>query len=224
MPRVTNLPLWKRCPEGTKGVSELRHKRSHFVPLTHPIKTEKGRRTASLLFMCHQGSARLCAFLRRQNLTTAIHAGLQVDVVRTTQFAGVLVFDVGRSLQGVSRAAHTALGRARFSLRYSHSRYSMYGRHISTASKAAETDMHQFRKLGGLIHGLTGFDQSLTAFFAHRTRFANIRDRVSPRPPARSMFPAMQLPPIFARQAAPSWPPYSPAYPPQPRCHTAPDG
>jgi hypothetical protein len=66
----------------------------------------------------------LCAFLRRQNLATTIHAGLQVDVVRTAQFAGILVFNVGRGLQRISRTAHAALGRRGFSFRNSHFMYS----------------------------------------------------------------------------------------------------
>ena len=60
------------------------------------------------------------AFLRRQHLAAAIHAGLQVDVMRTAHFAGVLVLDIGRGLERVGRAAHAALGRRGFSFWHSH--------------------------------------------------------------------------------------------------------
>ncbi len=32
-------------------------------------------------------------FLRRQNLAATVHTGLQIDMMRAAQFAGVLVFD-----------------------------------------------------------------------------------------------------------------------------------
>src|SRR5690606_10409313 len=75
---------------------------------------EKGR-TSRPSISADAENADLRVFLRRQNLATAVHAGLQVDVVRTAQFARVLVFDVGRTLQSVCGTAHTALGRGRFS-------------------------------------------------------------------------------------------------------------
>ena len=43
-----------------------------------------------------------------EHLPAAIHAGFQVDVVRTAQFAGILVLDIGRGLQRVGRTAHAA--------------------------------------------------------------------------------------------------------------------
>ena len=46
--------------------------------------------------------------LRLQNLSAAIHAALEVDVVRTAQFARILVLDVSWRLEGVGRAAHSA--------------------------------------------------------------------------------------------------------------------
>src|SRR5262245_13773539 len=55
-----------------------------------------------------------------EDLPAAIHAGLQVDVVRAAQFARILVLDVGRLLQRVRRAAHAAPGRRGFSFRNSH--------------------------------------------------------------------------------------------------------
>ncbi|SOR28840.1 protein of unknown function [Methylorubrum extorquens] len=58
--------------------------------------------------------------LHLQNLTAAVHAGLQVDVVRTAQFARVLVLDIGRGLEGVGGAAHAATGGGGLSLRNGH--------------------------------------------------------------------------------------------------------
>ena len=54
-------------------------------------------------------SARLEAFLHLHDLAAAIHAGLQVEVMRTVKFAGRLVLDIGIALQGVMSAAHVAL-------------------------------------------------------------------------------------------------------------------
>src|SRR3954466_9888558 len=45
-------------------------------------------------------------FLGLQDLAALVHAGLEVEVVRTAQFARILVLSVGRLLQGVRRAAH----------------------------------------------------------------------------------------------------------------------
>src|SRR5271165_6072861 len=46
--------------------------------------------------------------LRLQNLAAAIHAAFEVDVVRTSQFARILVLDIGRRFEGVGGAAHAA--------------------------------------------------------------------------------------------------------------------
>ena len=50
----------------------------------------------------------LNVLLGLQDLAATIHAGLEIDVMRTAQFAGVLVLDVGRLLERVGRAAHAA--------------------------------------------------------------------------------------------------------------------
>jgi hypothetical protein len=55
-----------------------------------------------------------------KNLAAAIHAGLQIDMVGTTQFARILVLDVGRGLQGIGGTAEAALHAGGFSLRNSH--------------------------------------------------------------------------------------------------------
>lgn len=60
------------------------------------------------------------SLFRLQHLPAAIHAGLQVYVVRTAQLAGILVFHIGRSLERIGRTAHPPLRRRRFSFRYSH--------------------------------------------------------------------------------------------------------
>src|SRR6266436_5928441 len=49
-----------------------------------------------------------------ENLPSPIHAGLEVDVMRAAQLSGILVFDVGRLLEGVGGPAHAAPGRRRF--------------------------------------------------------------------------------------------------------------
>src|SRR3954463_2599497 len=52
-------------------------------------------------------SAKPCSgFFLLQNLTALVHAGLEVEVVRAAQFAGILVLGIGRLLQGIRRAAH----------------------------------------------------------------------------------------------------------------------
>src|SRR5215471_6463439 len=43
---------------------------------------------------------------RLQHLPATIHAGLEIDVVRTAQLARILVFDIGRGLEGVRGASH----------------------------------------------------------------------------------------------------------------------
>ncbi|MBB4241267.1 hypothetical protein GGD54_001987 [Rhizobium tropici] len=48
MPRVTNLPLWGRCPERDRGGYQPHGTQTAASPAQAPIKTEKGRRTASL--------------------------------------------------------------------------------------------------------------------------------------------------------------------------------
>src|SRR6266481_6119437 len=41
-----------------------------------------------------------------QNLAALVHAGLQIEVVGTAQFTGILVLDIGWLLQRICRAAH----------------------------------------------------------------------------------------------------------------------
>src|SRR6185295_10008107 len=45
-----------------------------------------------------------------EHLPAAIHAGLEVDVVRAAQFARILVLDIGWLLQRIGGAAHAAPG------------------------------------------------------------------------------------------------------------------
>src|SRR5438477_2939776 len=45
-------------------------------------------------------------FLRLQDLPALIHSGLQVEVMRPPQLAGILVLDIGRLFQRIRRAAH----------------------------------------------------------------------------------------------------------------------
>ena len=50
--------------------------------------------------------ARSGFFLGLQDLPALVHAGLQVEVMRAAQFAGILVLGISRLLQRVRRAAH----------------------------------------------------------------------------------------------------------------------
>ncbi|CAH1670329.1 hypothetical protein BOSEA31B_13547 [Hyphomicrobiales bacterium] len=68
----------------------------------------------------HPGQSASGVGLDLEHLTAAIHAALQVDMVRAAQLAGVLVFDIGGLLQRVGRAAHATLRRRRLSLRNGH--------------------------------------------------------------------------------------------------------
>src|SRR3546814_5984659 len=47
-------------------------------------------------------------FLDLQDLPTAIHAGLQVDVVRAVQLAGIRALDIGVGLDPVRSEEHTS--------------------------------------------------------------------------------------------------------------------
>src|SRR6266545_4401992 len=70
-----------------------------------------------------------------EHLPALVHAGLQVDVVGTAQFAGILVLDVGRPLQGVGGPAHPAPRRRCFSLGDGHCRTPL-GRPTLSESRA----------------------------------------------------------------------------------------
>src|ERR1035438_2647856 len=72
-----------------------------------------------------------------EHLAALVHAGLQVDVVRTAQFAGILVLDVSRLLERVGRPAHAAARRRGFSFRHSHGK--------------RDPESHECRYEGGLI-------------------------------------------------------------------------
>src|SRR5258705_6626508 len=58
--------------------------------------------------------------LRLQDLPAAVLPGLQVDVVRATALAAVLVLDVRRRIERVRRPAVTALHPRHFTPRYCH--------------------------------------------------------------------------------------------------------
>src|SRR4051812_12185870 len=59
-------------------------------------------------------------FLGFQDLAALVHAGFQVEVMRTTQFAGILVLDIGRLLDRIRGAAHASPRRRCFSSRNGH--------------------------------------------------------------------------------------------------------
>src|SRR5579871_5502672 len=51
--------------------------------------------------------------LRLQHLPALVHPGLQIEMMRAAQFAGVLVFNISRLLERICRAAHaTPRGRS----------------------------------------------------------------------------------------------------------------
>src|SRR5262245_50638366 len=50
-----------------------------------------------------------------QHLPALVHAGLEVEMVRTAQLAGVLVLDISGLLERVGRAAHATARRRGFS-------------------------------------------------------------------------------------------------------------
>src|SRR5215203_3617677 len=58
--------------------------------------------------------------LRLQHRPALVHAGLEIDVVGAAQLAGILVLDVGRTLERIGRAAHSTPRRRGFSLRNGH--------------------------------------------------------------------------------------------------------
>src|SRR3954447_342969 len=55
-----------------------------------------------------------------EDLAAAVHAGLEVDMVRAAKLARILVLDIGRGLERVGRAAHAAARRRGLSFRNGH--------------------------------------------------------------------------------------------------------
>src|SRR5690606_6107097 len=106
--------------------------------------------------------SRSLRFLRLQNLAAAVHARLQVDVVWTAQLTGILVLDVGRSLQGIGRTAHAALGRRSLSFRYCHDTLRC------STDPSAESALLPAEKIefAPPIHGLDRFGQWGSAHFS----------------------------------------------------------
>ena len=95
-----------------------------------------------------------------QHLATAIHAGLQVDVMRTAQFAGVLVLDVGRGGEGVGGAAETALHRRGLAFWNGHVCLSKRCCNVGPCgSRYSDRDQNPFRWGCGLIQGSRDLDQ-----------------------------------------------------------------
>src|SRR3954449_1461739 len=54
--------------------------------------------------------------LRREHLPALILAGLQINVMRPAELAGILVLDIGRRLQRIGGTAHAPAGRRGFLL------------------------------------------------------------------------------------------------------------
>src|SRR5215204_2921454 len=58
--------------------------------------------------------------LHLEDLAAAVHAGLEVDMVRAAKLARILVLDIGRGFERVGRAAHAAARRRGLSSRNGH--------------------------------------------------------------------------------------------------------
>src|SRR6185437_7700402 len=75
-----------------KGLSGLVAARMQGVPRSTSVRTVRPRLSNFGLGLEH--------------LAATIHAGLQVDMVRTAQLARILVLDISRGLERIGRAPH----------------------------------------------------------------------------------------------------------------------
>src|SRR5215467_6557225 len=90
-------------------------------PAADPVRLRRSRRTREDITAGAPGLGRASNLrLWRENLPALVHAGLEVDVMRAAQLAGILVLDIARLAQRVGGTAHAAPGRRGFSLRDSH--------------------------------------------------------------------------------------------------------
>src|SRR4029079_13365474 len=80
--------------------------------------------------------------LRLENRPALVHAGLGVDVMRPAQLAGILVLDIGRTLQRIRRTAHAPPRRRRFLFWHGHGEISS-----KTAARLAP-DRQNLREAG----------------------------------------------------------------------------
>jgi len=146
------------------------------------LLNKKGRREGRPQILQNPNNRLRVLGLRRQNLTAAIHARLQVDVVGAAQFARILVLDIGRGGECVSGTAHAATRRRSFSSRNSHDRLlratagstephrphpliwrGQYNETAPLASASPKVQRKQAvrapkRRLAGSIQGLDGFE------------------------------------------------------------------
>src|SRR5262245_30221988 len=88
-------------PPGRGLGSGGRRYRKTLTPHPNPLPKGEGTRLSLLGDRC---ASRL--FSRLEHLAAAVHAGLQINVVRATQLARILVLDVARALERIGRAAH----------------------------------------------------------------------------------------------------------------------
>ncbi|CDX58229.1 hypothetical protein MPL1032_230290 [Mesorhizobium plurifarium] len=145
---------------GDRADAKSGHADIRLAPAPKTKRPAKGRSFESL----NRGS--FSAFLRLQNLAAAIHAGLQVDVVRAAHFAGILVLDIGRGLEGVGRAAHAALRRRGFSFWNGHGYAPLHGQNAPATLAKGPHRGHNLRKSGAYTR-LAPFWPALAAnFFA----------------------------------------------------------
>src|SRR5579863_9684490 len=90
----------KKRLERWPGIEAALLNRSHQIEIGFPRGSQKERAGSApaLIKQPLRPQALRLDLLRLQNLAAAIHAALQVDMVRATQFAGILIFDIGRRL------------------------------------------------------------------------------------------------------------------------------
>jgi hypothetical protein len=68
----------------------------------------------------HGSCVSLFLGLLRENLAAAVHAGLEIDMMRTPQLAGILVFHIGWCLERIGGTPESALHPGGFAFRNGH--------------------------------------------------------------------------------------------------------
>jgi len=133
---IFSTPYWKRwifnlAKKSGEGATAYR------VPSPGSFMRAAATRRAG------RGDAFLSFSLLGQHLAAAIHAGLEIDVVRPAQFAGILVFDISRTLQRVRRPTHAASRRGSLFLRHGHGERLLVGRRYSGVGGLIEEDVSE---------------------------------------------------------------------------------
>src|SRR6266436_6238398 len=93
-PRPEHVPtLFRRSPDAAQRVSGALLIRAHMRARWSLARSKPRSLSSGIL-------------LGLQNLAALVHAGLQIEVVGTAQFTGILVLYIGWLLQCICRAAH----------------------------------------------------------------------------------------------------------------------